>query len=296
MKRRFWYPAELFVYLGLSLPGPSFAALFTVTSSGDAGAGSLRQAILDANTNAGPDSIDFNIPGTGTHVIALTSPLPLIGDSVMIDGYTQPGAATNTMGDGFNAVIPVRVDGNSAGNSVDGFHITAGNSTLRGLIITRFKQDAIELAGVGASVIQGNIIGLSEDGVTAQGNFSRGVFVTTPDNLIGGNGVGARNVISGNFSHGVEINGAGAARNQVWNNFIGTDVSGTLDRGNSGDGVFISSAKSNQVGIAASGNVLSGNNSEGVSVSGAGATHNLIQGNKIGTDPCVWREWECDRG
>ena len=41
------------------------ADTFVVTNTNDSGAGSLRQAILNANTNVGLDSIDFNIPGDG---------------------------------------------------------------------------------------------------------------------------------------------------------------------------------------------------------------------------------------
>ena len=40
------------------------AATFTVTKTNDSGAGSLRQAILDANANPGLDTIAFNIAGT----------------------------------------------------------------------------------------------------------------------------------------------------------------------------------------------------------------------------------------
>ncbi|MCU0716763.1 MAG: DUF4347 domain-containing protein, partial [Pirellula sp.] len=46
-------------------------ATYVVTNTNDSGAGSLRQAILDANANAGQDSIVFNITGTGTHTITL---------------------------------------------------------------------------------------------------------------------------------------------------------------------------------------------------------------------------------
>src|SRR5260370_26054653 len=34
---------------------------FTVTNNADSGPGTLRQAILNANTNTGPDTINFNI-------------------------------------------------------------------------------------------------------------------------------------------------------------------------------------------------------------------------------------------
>ena len=56
---------------------------FTVTSTDDSGAGTLRQAILDANGNAGADIIAFNIPGPGVHTINPATPLPTITDPVM---------------------------------------------------------------------------------------------------------------------------------------------------------------------------------------------------------------------
>ena len=78
-------------------------ATFTVTNVNDIGAGSLREAITNANNTAGPDVIDFNILGAtgGLKTIALRSALPRIFDSVLIDGYTQPGASPNTLGPGF---------------------------------------------------------------------------------------------------------------------------------------------------------------------------------------------------
>lgn len=43
---------------------PLSAATFTVTNTNDSGAGSLRQAIDDANSaGAGPHNIEFNIAG-----------------------------------------------------------------------------------------------------------------------------------------------------------------------------------------------------------------------------------------
>src|SRR6185503_18088522 len=44
------------------------AATFTVINTNDSGAGSLRQAIIDANTNPGLDTISFNI-GSGPQTI-----------------------------------------------------------------------------------------------------------------------------------------------------------------------------------------------------------------------------------
>ena len=52
---------------------PSMAATFTVTNTDDAGAGSLRQAVNDANTAGGDNTIVFDLPGVAQPVIELTT-------------------------------------------------------------------------------------------------------------------------------------------------------------------------------------------------------------------------------
>ena len=59
----------------------------------------LRAAIESANEFVGLDLIDFSIPGSGVHTIAVQSPLPAIQTPVVINGYSQAGASPNT--DGF---------------------------------------------------------------------------------------------------------------------------------------------------------------------------------------------------
>src|SRR3989442_11170628 len=95
------------------------AKTFTVDTTGDgadanvgngvcataAGKCSLRAAIEEANANAGKDTINFNIPGSGVKTISPGSPLPNITESVIIDGYSQPGASENTLANGDNAVL-----------------------------------------------------------------------------------------------------------------------------------------------------------------------------------------------
>lgn len=58
---------------------------FTVDNTNDAGPGSLRQALLEANTTPGADTIEISALG----VVTLLSPLPTISDSVTVQG---PGA------------------------------------------------------------------------------------------------------------------------------------------------------------------------------------------------------------
>ena len=71
--------------------GGGGGATFVVINTNDAGGGSLRQALLDANANAGIDSINFNIPGTGPFTITPLSPLPMVTGPVNINATTQPG-------------------------------------------------------------------------------------------------------------------------------------------------------------------------------------------------------------
>ena len=54
-------------------------ATWTVQSPGDDGSvGTLRWAIAQVNSDSGPGSIAFDLPGSGVQVITLTSPLPEI--------------------------------------------------------------------------------------------------------------------------------------------------------------------------------------------------------------------------
>src|SRR3954462_6455201 len=88
-----WYAllASLALVGLFSALGHAAPTTFTVTTTADSGAGSLRSAILSANANSGADTIAFNIPGAAPYSIALASSLPTLTDSVTIDGTTQPG-------------------------------------------------------------------------------------------------------------------------------------------------------------------------------------------------------------
>ncbi|MGI4846812.1 MAG: DUF4347 domain-containing protein [Janthinobacterium lividum] len=74
-------------------------ALYTVSNNADSGAGSLRQAIIDANANAGADTIGFDPVAldfsAGAVNITLATVLPTITDSVTIDARVA-GIYTST--------------------------------------------------------------------------------------------------------------------------------------------------------------------------------------------------------
>ena len=56
-----------------TLEGRQLLSTFAVTNTLDSGSGSLRQAIINSNATKGPNSISFNISGTGVHTINLLS-------------------------------------------------------------------------------------------------------------------------------------------------------------------------------------------------------------------------------
>jgi titin len=239
----------------------------------DSGAGSLRQAILDANADHGPDTIAFAIGGGGVQTIRPTSPLPTITAAVTIDGTTQPGYAGTPLIvlNGDNA----RVSGNN------GLTITGGNSVVKGLVVNGFFNAGILMCGGGGNVIAGNYIGTDVSGTSAVFN-TYGVDVKSSGNTIGGTTLGSRNLISGSIWEGVVIE---ADHNVVEGNYIGTDVTGVAALPNRSDGVILLGTY-NTVGGAANGsrNVISGNQGSGVYCGYAGAHHNVVEGNFIGTD------------
>ncbi|MBA2557058.1 MAG: CSLREA domain-containing protein, partial [Chloroflexi bacterium] len=154
-------------------------ATFTVTSTGDQsdptpGDGvcnstsgcTLRAAITEANLAAGPNTITFNISGTGVRTIVLNDRLPTISDEsgpTTIDGYTQPGASPNTHATLSNAAIRVEVTGTT---SVEGgFYITSASNILRGLAVYDLKQQiVIQGSGARENQVLGTYIGTNAAG------------------------------------------------------------------------------------------------------------------------------------
>lgn len=100
------------------------------------------------------------------------------------------------------------------------------------------------------------------------------------------NGTIIRGVVINRFSaSGIRVDGAD--NTIIAGNFIGTDVGGSADFGNSANGiVFTGAANSNVVGgtTPQDRNLISGNDSDGVEFSGDSATLNQVLGNLIGTD------------
>src|SRR5438874_11598832 len=83
---------SFFLLVGFAFAASTAAATFTVTNNADSGAGTLRQAIADANLTPTIDTIQFSLP-PGSQTIALTSGLPMITAPIIVDGSSAPGFA-----------------------------------------------------------------------------------------------------------------------------------------------------------------------------------------------------------
>lgn len=287
--------------LGVVLPAlfvapAAWAATFTVSNTNDTGAGSLRQALLDANANGVVDTINFAIPGAGPHQIKPATALPAITERVTIDGWSQGGV-------GYLGTPLVEIDGSLTLN-INGLEIGASDCVIRGLSITNFNVNPSTPAnGAGIKVRSGalrnlifsNHIGVDPTGTVNKGNGQFGIWIDSGanQNRIGTDGNGQRdaaerNIIGGSKRfHGVWVLGND---NIVAGNYIGVAIDGVTAIPNAFDGVMVqNSAANNRIGTDGSGandanerNVISGNGQRGVAVINGGAG-NKIAGNYIGT-------------
>ncbi len=237
----------------------------------------LRAAIQEANATAndpaGPDFIAFDL---ATHQISPLSDLPTITDPVIIDGHTEPDSHGTPI---------VWLDGDTNGVST-GLRITAGDSTVRGMIIGGFGQPGagIRLETTGNNTIEHNIVGTNPNG-DDQGplgevlaNTCVGILVeNSPGNFI------LDNVLSGNGCEGLSLF-TGASGNTVQGNIIGLKPNGMEAQPNTA-GIFVWAANNSIGGTTPEQrNVISGNMRWGIELFDTVSTGNVVQGNYIGTD------------
>lgn len=239
--------------------GSGAALSLVVTNANHDGAGSFRQAILDANENVGQtNTISFNIPGSVT--ITPEFDLPIIDNPVAIE-------ATNS--DGRRVVL----DGN--GNASTGLYVAAPDSTVRGLCIVRFYDSGIAWQGNGG-VVENCYLGTDAAGTVGLGN-GQGIQVSAANVRVGGSAPGSSNVISGNTWRGLSLYGGPGIT--IQNNYIGTNPAGAA-LGNAGDGIGVITDGSIIGGTApGTGNVIAFNGGNGIGLYYGNS--NSIRGNSI---------------
>jgi hypothetical protein len=229
---------------------------FTVTTTADSGAGSLRQAINTADNAGGTNTIDFDIPGSGPQVITPQSALPPITSPTIIDGYTQPGSSPNTSTTADNAVPLIVIDGSQITNIAQslGLQLQADASSVQGLVLQNFGGIGVVVSGAN-DVVQGDFIGTDPTAMFAHAN-GLGIAVIGSTDMIGGTAPAARDVVSGNeigmAIASLSIDGPSLLTAEpgstVQGDLIGTNATGT---GNLGNGVI-------GVALAGSGNIVGG--------------------------------------
>ena len=297
------------------------AATYTVTNSNSDGAGSLRQAILDANDHPGADTIAFAIPTSdpgyasplGVWFIHLTLVLPMLEDpaGVVIDATTQPGSNPNLPGIIIEHTTAVPVGANlltiisqlnivkylglfnSRGDAV----VIQGdkNVIMNNQIFTSAGYGVSLLAGAEENDIDGNkICGHTLDGIRLQ---------SAHHNVIDNNLVGEQPLYIPSVGKNL---GFGISLIQSDNNTIRLN----LISNNTLDGLLLSESDQNQIvqntigldmtrtsalgngryGILleqsgsnmVDDNWISGNAKDGIRLTGTNATGNMIQRNYIG--------------
>ena len=260
--------SRLLAVAALGLASSVSAATLTVTSTADSGPGTLHQALLDSNASAGVlDTIAFAIPGAGVHTIVVSTDLPTATDPVIIDGTTQPGYVDSPL-------IEL-----TESTPTQGFRISAGGSTVRGLAIFDFGTQ-LTLVSNGGNTVEACYIGINATATA----ISTGLGIqiqNSPDTTIGGTDPGAGNVISGTTSNGIQV--VTSDRTIIRGNLIGSDPTGTVELGNAGGITIVNSADVVIGGtVAGMGNLVSGSSGNGILVTSSSNT--LIAGNLIGTD------------
>ena len=263
-------------------------AVFTVSNLDDAGAGSLRQAIFDANGSAGADTVEFQAALAGT--IALSTGEMAITEALVIDG---PGASEVTV-DAQQNSRAFNIDDGGVANDFDvtiagltltggrttGVNVSSSDSTYSGGAI---RSETTGSLTIDRSTITGNstegdeadgggvfarnklsIVDSTIEGNSTSGDFAQGGGVYADGTYFGGVFTLINSTVSGNSTAGLSAGGGG-----VWANNLsstGSTVSGnsTSGSGAQGGGVY---AYQNATLI---GSTLSGNSTSGSGAQGGG--------------------------
>ncbi len=262
------------------------ATSFTVNSiADDFVTGTLMEAIVQANAIPGQQTIRFDIPGSGPHMIEVFAPaIPVITDALTVDGFTQPGASPNTnpVGSASNAQIQVEIAGWPLFQTGLDFQATGA---VRGVAISGFSSCiSVEASDV---VIEGNYIGTDHTGVQNSLFMQNSGIVILGDHCrVGGSSPAARNVIGYSFDAGVHIYGATNA--EVYGNYIGVGADGVTNIANQFGIHVFNNATGSRIGSStigtslnpAEGNLIM-NNYKGVVVQDDGSINNFVAGNSM---------------
>ncbi|MBI5924824.1 MAG: DUF4347 domain-containing protein, partial [Aquabacterium sp.] len=268
---------------------PTIGEAITIDASTQSGyvAGGLHTVVLDGN-DAAAYGLNLNNAADGSTIRGL-----VIRNFTSYGVYIQSGSDGNTIAGNF--IGSFYADGSNkgagSGNASTGIFSHGANTVIGGT--TTADRNVISgnpagyniYLGTGSTgtTVKGNYVGLNAAGtaVFSTTNPDYGILVeSTSSNItIGGTTAGSGNVVSGHTREGMWVTTSGTVT--IQGNYIGTDVTGTVDLGNTRYGIYLDDTGSATIGgsSAGAGNLISGNDLGGIYASNASVS---VQGNIIG--------------
>jgi hypothetical protein len=250
------------------LGGPSLV----VTNTGDQGLGTLREAIYSADNMSGPQTITFNIPPTDPRHFYYAN--DGMAGQVSANDIRTTTAANDT------AITGIDPDWPHSWYSIEpasALPPLMDIDSINGYSQTGSSQNALAALEQGLNtVLTIEIDGqnVAGDGLTLQ---------PPPSNTSGSPGSSTIQGLAINRFGGNGITFSSFSGDIIAGNFIGTDVSGSLALGNSGNGIDVQNVDNFTIGGSARGaaNLISGNGQDGVYVFDDGIA-GQIEGDLIG--------------
>lgn len=247
------------------------------------------QTLFTGNTNTHGPEIVFNGSQVLASFLTLVSPDNIVKGFV-INGFDNGIVLYN------NTATGNQISGNYIGTDHTGTMASAndygigisGNASANFItsnLISGNLISGVVISQASSNTIRGNKIGTDTSGTLKIPNNYGIAIDNAPGNLIGGSVTSDRNLISGNLTAGIVINGTLSSANQMIGNYIGTNAMASDSLPN-GSGIIIAGSHSNTIGGSTSAyrNVISGNYQGGIILNGSGTRNNTITGNHIGTN------------
>jgi len=290
---------------GVQIDGGASANAIGGSGTGEANAigGNTNHGVFISDAGTNGNSVQYNIIGLNR---ARTATVANQQDGISISaGAQQTGVHDNVISGNYrwgifqagstttgtainNNVIGLRGSANNANdntiaaNGLGGVWFTdsPGNTIGPGNRIDGNHGPGIEISDENAdgNTIKGNVIGLDNAGAAA-GNTGAGVYIHNgADNtLVGGATAADRNIVSASSGAGIQVSNATTDGTTIRFNFIGTDASGNVARGNSVEGIRIDQATN----VAVRQNLVAANANDGIKLHN-GASGGYVVLNQVG--------------
>jgi len=239
------------LFLGSSKAFASLYSIFTVINLNDAGPGSLRQAIIDANNQPGRDSIFFQQGLEG--YILLSGSLPPVTEAVFISG--SGAQKISISGNNLFRIFEINIPAGGQRAIIEGLTLRNGNGNIGGALINNGRSTIT----IRRCIIKDCSSPLTGSGVG--GGFSNGPFAEMEiDNCIFRNNeaysfggamynLGRLNITNSSFIANVSYKGAAIfnIRNTGITSLINCTFSGNTTTGGSGAAIYADLQSSMQI-------------------------------------------------